>query len=198
MIGGAIADDDQLVLGPCGSERRRTSTCACRWRGHKARAALGLRCRDKGRRTRACPTDAARARRSSSAGRVPTSYSRDRHSGGCALRPGRSVDGAHAGLSPIDPGSALRRSAGAPDRLGRAAFWLSSRTTSGDARRRGSSPYSRSVDLLTDPADQTAQRPARRWIGTGYGRGCGGALGVGLSRQGRLRSPGKRGWPPVR
>ena len=30
---------------------------------------------------------------------------------------------------------------------------------------------------LTHPANQTAQRPARRWIGSGYRRGCGGALG---------------------
>src|SRR3954449_5632647 len=33
------------------------------------------------------------------------------------------------------------------------------------------------AELLTDPADQTAQGPARRWIGAGYRRGCGGALG---------------------
>ena len=33
------------------------------------------------------------------------------------------------------------------------------------------------AELLTDPANQTAQRPARRWIGSGYGRGCGCALG---------------------
>src|SRR3954469_23968689 len=47
------------------------------------------------------------------------------------------------------------------------------------------------AELLTDPADQTAQGPARRWIGSGYRRGCGGALGA--SRQGRLRSPSKGG-----
>src|SRR4051794_39040010 len=47
------------------------------------------------------------------------------------------------------------------------------------------------AELLTDPANQTAQGPARRWIGSGYRRGCGGALGA--SRQGRLRSPGKGG-----
>ena len=55
------------------------------------------------------------------------------------------------------------------------------------------------AELLTDPANQTAQRPARRWIGSGYGRGCGGALG-GTDRLAKagfdLRAKGGR--PPVR
>ena len=38
-------------------------------------------------------------------------------------------------------------------------------------------PAAAPAELLTDPANQTAQRPARRWIGSGYRRGCGGALG---------------------
>ena len=33
------------------------------------------------------------------------------------------------------------------------------------------------AEPLAHPADQTAQGPARRWIGSGYRRGCGGALG---------------------
>ena len=33
------------------------------------------------------------------------------------------------------------------------------------------------AELLTDPANQTAQSPARRRIGSGYGWGRGGALG---------------------
>ena len=55
------------------------------------------------------------------------------------------------------------------------------------------------AELLTDPANQTAQRPARRWIGSGYRRGCGGALG-GTDRLAKagfdLRAKGGR--PPVR
>ena len=55
------------------------------------------------------------------------------------------------------------------------------------------------AEPLAHPADQTAQRPARRWIGSGYGRGCGGALG-GTDRLAKagldLRAKGGR--PPVR
>ena len=55
------------------------------------------------------------------------------------------------------------------------------------------------AELLTHPANQTAQRPARRWIGSGYGRGCGGSLG-GTDRLTKagfdLRAKGGR--PPVR
>ena len=149
--------------------------CARRWRGHRARAALGLRCRDKGRRTRACPTDAARARQPRGAGRGRPSHSRDRYPGGCALRPGRPADGGRAGHRRGDPGSARQRPAGAPDRPGRAAFLPGQlQTMQGGADRL---PAAAPAELLTDPANQTAQRPARRWIGSGYRRGCGGALG---------------------
>ena len=55
------------------------------------------------------------------------------------------------------------------------------------------------AELFTDPANQTAQRPARRWIGAGYRRGGGGALG-GTDRLAKagfdLRAKGGR--PPVR
>ena len=60
-------------------------------------------------------------------------------------------------------------------------------------------PTAGPAELLTYPADQTAQRPARRWIGSGYGRGCGGALGGtdGFAKGGfDLRAKGGR--PPVR
>ncbi len=55
------------------------------------------------------------------------------------------------------------------------------------------------AEPLTHPADQTAQRPARRWIGTGYGRGCGGGLGGrdGLAMAG-FDLWAKEGRPPVR
>ena len=55
------------------------------------------------------------------------------------------------------------------------------------------------AELLTDPANQTAQRPARRWIGPGYGRGCGGSLG-GTDRlaEAGLDFRTKGGRPPVR
>jgi hypothetical protein len=52
---------------------------------------------------------------------------------------------------------------------------------------------------LAPPADQTAQGPARRWSGSGYRWGCGGALG-GTDRLAKtgldLRAKGGR--PPVR
>jgi hypothetical protein len=52
---------------------------------------------------------------------------------------------------------------------------------------------------LAHPADQTPQGPARRWIGSGYRWGCGGALG-GTDRLAKtgldLRAKGGR--PPVR
>ena len=38
-------------------------------------------------------------------------------------------------------------------------------------------PAAAPAELLTDPANPTAQRPARRWIGPGYGWDCGGSLG---------------------
>jgi hypothetical protein len=55
------------------------------------------------------------------------------------------------------------------------------------------------AELLTDPANQTAQRPARRWIGPGYGRGCGGSLG-GTDRLTKVGFDlwAKGGRPPVR
>jgi hypothetical protein len=55
------------------------------------------------------------------------------------------------------------------------------------------------AELLTDPADQTAQGPARRWIGAGYRRGCGGALG-GTDRLAKagFDPRAKGGRPPVR
>ena len=34
-------------------------------------------------------------------------------------------------------------------------------------------PAAGPAEPLAHPANQTAQRPARRWIGSGYGRGCG-------------------------
>src|SRR4051794_41291205 len=55
------------------------------------------------------------------------------------------------------------------------------------------------AELLTDPADQTAQGPARRWIGAGYRRGCGGAVGgTGRLAQARFHPPAKGGGPPGR
>ena len=55
------------------------------------------------------------------------------------------------------------------------------------------------AEPLAHPADQTAQRPARRWIGSGYRRGCGGALG-GADRlaEAGLDFQTKGGRPPVR
>src|SRR3954471_3156217 len=55
------------------------------------------------------------------------------------------------------------------------------------------------AELLTDPANQTAQGPARRWIGSGYRRGCGGALG-GTDRLAKagFDPRAKGGRPPVR
>jgi hypothetical protein len=48
-------------------------------------------------------------------------------------------------------------------------------------------PAAGPAELLTHSANQTAQRPARRWIGSrGYGRGCGGALGGTDRLEGRL------------
>ena len=55
------------------------------------------------------------------------------------------------------------------------------------------------AEPLAYPADQTPQGPARCWIGSGYGRGCGGALG-GTDRLAKagfdLWAKGRR--PPVR
>src|SRR4051794_41780289 len=50
------------------------------------------------------------------------------------------------------------------------------------------------TELLTDPANQAAQRPARRWIGSGYRRGCGGGLGGAWPKAGA--SSGARGGGP--
>src|SRR4051812_50117925 len=53
------------------------------------------------------------------------------------------------------------------------------------------------AELLTDPADQTAQGPARRWIGAGYRRGGGGGVGGAEPLpQARVGPPGKGGGAP--
>ena len=193
MIGGAVPHDDQLVLGPFGPESAQNiDGVLAVGAGIGPEPHLRLRCRDRGRRTRACPTDAARARQPRGAGRAPTSHSRDRHPGGCALRPGRPADGGRAGHRRGDPGSARQRPAGAPDRPGRAAFWPSSRTAPDDAGRRGSSPGSRSGRTSRAPSqpDGAASSAAldRLRLRAGLRRSVG---RHGPSRQGRLRSPGK-------
>ena len=71
-----------------------------------------------------------------------------------------------------------------------------SQTMKGSADRL---PAAGPAEPLAHPADQTAQGPARRWIGSGYRWGCGGALG-GTDRLAKtgldLRAKGGR--PPVR
>ena len=71
-----------------------------------------------------------------------------------------------------------------------------SQTMQGGAQRLAAEPP---AEALLDPANQPAQRPARRWIGANYGWGCGGSLG-GTDRLAKagfdLRAKGGR--PPVR
>ena len=56
-----------------------------------------------------------------------------------------------------------------------------------------------SAEPLAHPADQTAQRPAWRRIGAGYGRSCGGALGgTDCLAEAALDLRAKGGRPPVR
>jgi hypothetical protein len=60
-------------------------------------------------------------------------------------------------------------------------------------------PAAAPAEPLAHPADQTAQGPARRRIGAGYGRGCGGALGgTDCLAKGGLDLRAKGGRPPVR
>ena len=179
MIGGAVPHDDQLVLGPFGPEPAQDIDgvlAVGAGIGPEPHLAFVVEIeaveRELVRQTRR-----GRGNPEAPAALRP-SHSRDRHPGGCALRPGRPADGGRAGHRPGDPGSARQRPAGAPDRPGRAAFWPSSsdrsQTMQGGADRLAAAGP---AEPLTHPADQTAQRPARRWIGSGYRRGCGGALG---------------------
>ena len=200
MIGGAVPDDDQLVLGPFGSESAQNIDgvlavgAGIRPEPHlafvveiKAVERELVRQTRRGRGNPEAPAAVGPAIAEIGI-LVDVRFVQVDQEMAVALGTGEEI------LDLLDKGLPALRIGPAEQLLGFLPGQLQAMQGGAD-RLAAAGP----AELLTDPANQTAQRPARRWIGSGYRRGCGGALGgTDCLAEAGLDLRAKGGRPPVR